>query len=336
MLSAFTVMAATTALSLSGCGSSNQAASSDSNNTKPNIIASFYPLVFLTEQIGGDAVKVTNLTPSGEAHDVELSTKDLTTISKADAMVYLSGFQAAVDDAVKEAKPKKLLDVAEDVKLVKASEHESTADQEHTSDSDHDHEAQTNHNHEASGTEGEDAAHEHHDHGLYDPHFWLDPGRMVLAIEPVLKTLSEVAPDHKAEFEKNAKELRSKLEALDQKYATGLKTCQTPTIVVAHEAYGYLAEKYHFKQIGVKGIDPESTTAIKRLEEVAKVAQENKVSTLFSESALNDKDVKTLGETLKIHTKVLDPLEIQVDQKQDYLKVMETNLANLKEAMKCS
>jgi zinc transport system substrate-binding protein len=65
-------------------------------------VASFYPLAFAAEQIGGPEVEVTNLTPPGaEPHDVELSVRDVERVRSADFVLYLgSGFQPAVERAV--------------------------------------------------------------------------------------------------------------------------------------------------------------------------------------------------------------------------------------------
>jgi len=66
------------------------------------ITAAFYPLAFVAERIGGSAVDVANLTPPGaEPHDLELRPSDVTRVKSADLVLYLRGFQPAVDDAVR-------------------------------------------------------------------------------------------------------------------------------------------------------------------------------------------------------------------------------------------
>lgn len=308
--------AAIAALTLGGCSATAKSGKADGG--KVEAVASFYPLAYVTSQVGGDLVDVTNLTPSGEAHEVELSAKDLTTISQADALIYLSGFQAAVDDAVKEAAPKNTLDVAKAAKLKKLSAEQAA-----------EHEAA--HAHEG---EHEEAGHDHH-HGSFDPHFWLDPQRLSQVVPQVVATLSQADPDHSDTFQKNGKALQDKLADLDKEYRSGLNKCATPTAVTAHEAYGYLADRYGFEQVGVKGVDPEAETSLTRLQEVANIAKDKKVNVLFSESALGDKDTKTLAEQLGIKSEVLDPLEIQVDKNRDYLQIMHDNLEKLSKAMKC-
>ena len=64
------------------------------------MVASFYPMQFLAEQIGGDHVSVTTLTKPGvEPHDLELSPRQIGELGDADFILYLKGIQPAVDEA---------------------------------------------------------------------------------------------------------------------------------------------------------------------------------------------------------------------------------------------
>jgi zinc transport system substrate-binding protein len=66
------------------------------------LVASFYPLQFVTQRVAGNAAVVTSLTKPGiEPHDVELTPRKLGSVADADLVVYLKGFQSAVDDAVR-------------------------------------------------------------------------------------------------------------------------------------------------------------------------------------------------------------------------------------------
>jgi zinc transport system substrate-binding protein len=80
---------------LAGCGG-------DSSAKGRTVVASFYPLAFAAQQIGGEAVDVRNLTPPGiEPHDLELSGGDVRTIADADLVLYLGkGFQPSLEAAI--------------------------------------------------------------------------------------------------------------------------------------------------------------------------------------------------------------------------------------------
>lgn len=66
------------------------------------VVASFYPLAWVAEEIAGDAAEVVDLTPSGvEPHDLELAPSQVGMIEEADVVVYMGeGFQPAVEEVV--------------------------------------------------------------------------------------------------------------------------------------------------------------------------------------------------------------------------------------------
>ena len=77
----------------------------DASADTTDVVAGFYPLAFAAEQIGGDRVDVTNLTPAGaEPHDLELTPREVEGILDADLVLYLGdGFQPAVEEAAAES-----------------------------------------------------------------------------------------------------------------------------------------------------------------------------------------------------------------------------------------
>ena len=85
-----------------GCGGGSQAAEPGGGDASLEVVASFYPLAYAIERVGGTRVRVTNLTPPGaEPHDIELSVRDVERVRAADLVVYLgSGFQPQLERAV--------------------------------------------------------------------------------------------------------------------------------------------------------------------------------------------------------------------------------------------
>ncbi len=69
-----------------------------------SVVASFYPLAYVAERVGGTRVAVTDLTPAGvEPHDLELSTKQVDQLLDADLVIDLGhGFQPAVERATEQ------------------------------------------------------------------------------------------------------------------------------------------------------------------------------------------------------------------------------------------
>jgi zinc transport system substrate-binding protein len=81
---------------------------------RTRVVAAFYPLQFLAERIGGDRVSVINLVKAGaEPHDLELTPRQVADIAAAPVVLYLPGFQPAVDEAVRGEAKSTSLDVSE-------------------------------------------------------------------------------------------------------------------------------------------------------------------------------------------------------------------------------
>ena len=337
--------AAATALALSACTSTATSGDSSSKDGKLTVMASFYPLQYLAEKIGGEHVSVTSLTPEGaEPHDLELSPKMVDSLSSADAVVYLAGFQSAVDEAIEQQAPKTVIDVSPAAELVEAgtdANHPSEEEEEATDEAQsgetegHDHEGHEheghNHDHEGHDHEG----HEHHHDMSADPHFWLDPTRMAKAATLVGDKLAEADSAHADVYKANAKALAEELNTLSDTLVTKTSSCKVKTFVTAHTAFGYLADRTGLTQVGISGLDPESSPSPARLAEIAQIAKEQGVTTIFTEALIDPKVAQTLADDLGITTAVLDPIESQTDASKDYAATMNSNIDALTKALDC-
>ncbi|MFF9543317.1 metal ABC transporter substrate-binding protein [Streptomyces albidoflavus] len=304
---------------LSACGGAESGGSADG---KLAVTASFYPLEFLVEQIGGDHVDVTTLTgPGVEPHDLDITPRQTGQMSEADVLLYLRGLQPAVDKAVDQAGVKNTVDAA-DLTTLEAHGSSSGDGHDHSEGDGHDH------------AEEEGDGHDHGDSGL-DPHVWLDPVKYAEMADGVGEALQKADPDHAADYRKNTEALTGKLKKLDQNYRDGLKNTDTRTFITTHAAFGYLAERYGLDQESIAGVDPESEPSPARMKELQKIAAREKVTTVFFETLASDRTAKVLAEDTGLRTGVLDPLEGITDKSQgdDYLEVMEANLAALKKAL---
>ena len=321
--------AAATALALSACTSSASSSGSTSKDETLTVMASFYPLKYLAEKIGGDHVTVTSLTPDGaEPHDLELSPKMVDSLSSADAVVYLAGFQGAVDEAIEQQAPKNVIDVSPAAELIEAgtdANHPAEEEEEEGTD-----EAQSG---EAEGHDHE--GHEHHHDMSTDPHFWLDPVRMAKVATLVGDKLAEADSANADTYKANAKALSEELTTLGDTLVSKTSTCKVRTFVTAHTAFGYLADRTGLTQVGISGLDPESSPSPARLAEIAQIAKDQGVTTIFTEALIDPKVAQTLADDLGIETAVLDPIESQTDASKDYAATMNDNINALTKALNC-
>ena len=327
--------AAATALTLSACISPSTSNGGSSKDGKLTVMASFYPLQYLAEKIGGEHVSVTSLTPEGaEPHDLELSPKMVDSLSSADAVIYLAGFQSAVDEAIEQQAPKTVIDVSSAADLIEAG-----TDATHPSEDEEDatDEAQSGeteaHDHDHEGADH--AEHDHHHDMSADPHFWLDPTRMAKAATLVGDKLAEADSAHADTYKANAKALAEELNTLSNTLVTKTSNCKVKTFVTAHTAFGYLADRTGLTQVGISGLDPESSPSPARLAEIAQIAKEQGVTTIFTEALIDPKVAQTLADDLGITTAVLDPIESQTDASKDYAATMNSNIDALTKALDC-
>jgi zinc transport system substrate-binding protein len=296
-----TSLALAGAIALSACTSEPESApDAEAGRQGWSVTAAFYPLQFVADRVGGDLVSVTNLTQPGvEPHDLELAPQDLGTLADADLALYLEGFQPAVDDAVAQKTHGQVLDVSDAADLT------------------------------LTYPSGDDS--------FTDPHFWLDPMRVADVADAVAVELSKLDPPAEATFEANAADLRRELEDLDADFRKGLADCERRQLVTSHTAFGYLADAYDLEQVGLTGLTPESEPNPQELAEVTDFVRDNDVKTIFYETLVSPDVAETVAAATGARTDVLDPVEGLSDASQgdDYLQVMESNLANLEKGLPC-
>ncbi len=304
--------AAVTALglaTLSACSSESAAAG---NTDKFDVVASFYPMAFLAERIGGDHVHVTSLTePGQEPHDLEISARQTAQLQESDAVLYLKNLQPSVDDAVAQSEVKTKIDAGS---LTSLEEHGNEVGG-HAAEHDHEH--------------GEEES------GGKDPHIWLDPVKYAEVAEGVGKAFEKADPDHAADYKKNTAALVKKLDELNTHFKDGLANTKTKVFITTHAAFGYLAERYGLTEEAINGLDPESEPSAARVKELEKMAEADGVTTVFYETLVSDKTAKTIATDAGLKTDVLDPIEGITSQSRgkDYFSVQEANLKALQTAL---
>lgn len=293
---------------LAACGSGTGGEPASAGTT--TVVAGFYPLEWAAAAVGGDRVSVTSLTaPGAEPHDLELTPQQVAAVSDADLVLYVAEFQPALDDAIAQS-PDAAVDVAGGLETLAPEEH---ADEEHAGE-------------EHAGEETS-----------YDPHVWLDPTNMATIVATVAQRLSSVDPAGASTYAANAAALQDRLTALDEQWTAGTATCTSRDLVVSHEAFGYLAERYGFTQVGISGLSPDTEPSPAKIAEVADFVRANKVATVYYETLVDPKVAETVAQETGAGTAVLDPLEgLAEGSSEDYISVMEKNLQTVKDGQGCS
>ncbi len=296
---------------LTGCGT--QPADTAADDGRLRVLTSFYPMYDFACKIGGDCIDVTNMVPSGtEPHDWEPSTNDLKNLEKADVFIYNGAdMEPWADDL--------LVSRSDTLHVVEASENVELR----TTDGEHEH------------------AHEHegadHHHGDFDPHVWLDPENAKIEMEAIRDALCAADPENSTVFQSNYEKYAAELDALDAEFREKLAPLPNRTIVVAHEAFGYLCDAYGLTQVGIEGLSPDSEPDPGRMAEVIDFVREHSISTIFFEELVSPKVAEAIASETGAQAKMLSPLEGLSDEQAaagaDYFSVMHDNLAALMEAL---
>jgi len=293
-------------LALAGCSSGPAASETpEAGEGTLQVATAFYPLEFLASRVGGDAATVENLTePGAEPHDLELTPQQVARLGEGDLVVYLEGFQPAVDEAVAQQAEDAAFDVSQVTEL------------------------------SPGYVPIEEGVAEPDEQGP-DPHVWLDPRRYADIADAVAERMGELEPDSAEAFTGRAEELRTELTALDEEFRSGLAECERRQIVTSHNAYGYLAAAYDLEQVAITGLTPEDEPSPARLAEVARYAEAEGVTTIFFEELVSPAVAESLAAEVGAEAVELSPLE-GAPETGDYFTQMRANLETLRTALGCS
>jgi zinc transport system substrate-binding protein len=285
--------------------------SSQVSGDKLKIVTTFYPLTYMTQQIGGYHVEITQLMPNNvEIHNWEPSVSHIRATEDADIIFYNgAGADHWMEDeilpALSTSRSRTVVETADDLTLITNSE------QEHNDGDDDD-----------------------HGHGLYDPHTWISPYMAKQQVEVIYNTLVEVDSQHEDYYTQRWHSLKQQFEQLDASYKTSLANTSRHAIFVSHGAFGYLADRYGFIQHGVIGISadeqPSALTIIKLVEEMKKRQE----YILYVDPVYSSSYIKTIQNEIQAQTgqsATVLKLYLMVGPMDglDYLEQMQTNLVNL-------
>jgi len=275
---------------------------------KPQIVAAMYPFAFLANTIAGDHADVTTLVPPGtEPHDYELTPHQIAQLRDATLVIYQRGVDAAIDTAVEQASPARVVETGSLVQLLLAS------------------------------SDGADTTGETTSGYADDPHTWLDPNNMIVFAKAVADAIAAADPVNAADYQANLATLTTQLTSLDASYRSGLTGCQRTSFLTTHAAFGYLAKQYGLQQLAIADVTPEDEPSPKRLGEIAATARSLGLTTVFFETLISPDYANTLATDLGLRTDVLDPIEglSAASRGTDYLQIMASNLVALRQANGC-
>jgi len=275
------------------------------------VITTTYPLTYLAERIGGDRITVTQLVKPGiEAHDFEPAPSDVRAISNADVFIY--NHPAFESWALNAATASSSSGSSPTVTV-------QTINLE---------------------LEGEDHGGQAHDDSVLDAHVWLNPLEAQEQADRILSALIEADPEGSQVFTRNADGLDVELRSLDELIAGRLSHCDLNSVVVSHLAFGHMAERYGFDQIGLAGLSPEFESGPTQIASVIEQINELNIEHIMQEPIVSDRLAETVSAETGAQLLTLHPLEVrtssEVSEGLDYIDIMKSNAEALSTALRCS
>jgi len=278
---------------------------------KLKVVASFYPLAFFAQEIGGEEVTVRQLIPDNlEVHTWQPSFADILAVDEADVIIYNGAsldhwFEDDILSMV-DSSDKIIVETTKGVKLLE--------------------------------TEPE-LADEHEE--LYDPHTWISPFIAKQQAQKIYEALIQKDPNHEEYYTERWQKLKMRFEELDNNYLTGLSTKNKEEIFVAHSAFGYPADRYGFKQYGVIGISADEQPSVSVYADLVEMMIEHETYVVYVDPVYTDESAQTLKNELER----LSGQDVQILKLYfmlgtidglDYFGQQEKNLENLKIGLEAS
>ena len=239
---------------------------------KIKIVASFYPLAFFAQQIGGDEVIVKQIIPNNiEAHNWQPTFADILALEEADVIVYngASLDHWFEDDIIPIIDPtsKIIVKTTDGLQLLETQ------------------------------TEKGESTHESEE--PFDPHTWISPYIAKQQAEKIYQALVHKNPTHNEYYSKNWQNLKTRFEELDNNYLTKLSTKHKREIFIAHSAFGYLADRYGFFQHGVIGISADEQPSASKYANLVEMMIEVETYVVFVDPVYPNESAQTLKNELK-------------------------------------
>jgi zinc transport system substrate-binding protein len=271
------------------------------NESKLQVISSFYPLHEFSQNVGKEKVDAKLLVPVGvEPHDWEPTIKDVQQMQKSDLIIINGiGFENWVGKLNEMNYQGVVVDTSNGIIIKNMDKKSSTYEEPHDSS--------------------------------VDPHIWLNPVFAKIQVQNIADAFSDSDPENRQYFQENAANYINKLDLLDSKIRNELSGC-SHDFIAFHDAFSYFADEYDLTQHTViSSYEPHAEPTAKTLENVINKAKQLNLKVIFTEETADPKTSQVIANEIGGKILVLSPLEIGDDG--TYISKMTENLNHLKEAL---
>ncbi|MGL6258038.1 zinc ABC transporter substrate-binding protein ZnuA [Vibrio sp. WXL210] len=158
-------------------------------------------------------------------------------------------------------------------------------------------------------------AHDGHDHGSVDPHFWLGISQTDIIAQAIAKQLAKLDPNNEQKYLDNYQNFSSQLQTVKQEIATTLSPVREHGYFVFHDAYGYFEDEFGLNQLGYFTVSPERKPGAKTLIHIRTTLAKGEAKCVFAEPQFTPAVIKSVTRGTDVPVGVLDPVGSTIEVK---------------------
>lgn len=162
-----------------------------------------------------------------------------------------------------------------------------------------------------------------------DPHTWMDPNNVIVWVQLIAATLSQLDAQHQAVYQDHAAQLQTELVELDLWVRTevGRIPVEQRQMVTDHLVFGYFADRYGFDQVGaiIPGFSTLAEPSAQELAQLEDAIIALNIPALFVSWSTNQNLADRIAEdtgvrVVPLYTHSLSPAGEAAEHYQDFIR----------------
>jgi len=223
----------------------------------------------LAENVDGVAVERLDTGTASCLHDYTLSMADMKKLERADIIALNgAGLEEFLEDALA-ASDAQVIDCSAGVELLE----------------------NLSHRHDGDG-------HDSHDHGHWDPHYWMDPANARIMADNLRGGMALTDPEHAGEYEANAvktEEILLQVEKDARELMERYLPQGVPGLITFHDGFQYFARAFHLPLLASIEEEAGSEASAREIVEITRLVKEYDIPVIFTEVNGSDATARAIS-----------------------------------------
>ncbi len=237
------------------------------------VVCATYPIYLfassLAENVDGVAVERLDTGTASCLHDYTLSMADMKKLERADIIALNgAGLEEFLEDALA-ASDAQIIDCSAGVELLE----------------------NLSHRHDGDG-------HDSHDHGHWDPHYWMDPANARIMADNLRGGMALTDPEHAGEYEANAvktEEILLQVEKDARELMERYLPQGVPGLITFHDGFQYFARAFHLPLLASIEEEAGSEASAREIVEITELVKEYDIPVIFTEVNGSDATARAIS-----------------------------------------